>query len=110
MNRKLLLASSLIFIHFVAGFSQQTTTYTWWDPAKNNFTVIEGQAWPKEIKDPYDRLPARAEKNVREPVWDLSHNAAGLLIRFRASTPEIIIRYKVANDLALPLMPATGMS
>jgi len=110
MKRKILLATSLTFIQFLAGFSQPVTAYTWWNPAKNNFSVIEGQGWPKEIKDPYDRLPARAEKNVREPVWNLSHNSAGLLIRFRASTPEIIIRYKVANDLALPLMPATGVS
>ena len=106
--RTILLAATFTFIQWVAGFSQPQTAYTWWDPAKNYFPVIEGQAWPKEAKDPYDRLPARAEKNVRVPVWDLSHNSAGLLIRFKASTTEIVIRYKVTNDIAFPHMPATG--
>ena len=100
----------LIFIQCLAGFSQPPTAYKWWDPAKNAFCAIEGQAWSKEVKDPYDRLPARAETKVRKPVWDLSHNSAGLVIRFRASTAEIIIRYKVAGDVTLPIMPATGMS
>jgi lysophospholipase L1-like esterase len=109
MKKKLLLVVSLTLIQYL-GFSQLPTAYTWWDPAKNNFSSIEGQAWPNEVKDPYDRLPARAEKNVRKPVWDLSHNSSGLMIRFMASTPEIIVRYQVANNAALPIMPATGMS
>ncbi len=68
MTTKLLLAVSLTFFQCVS-FSQEPTSYIWWDPSKNNFTVIEGQAWPKELKDPYDRLPARAEKTVRKAVW-----------------------------------------
>ncbi len=109
MNTKISLLVLLTFFKSAA-FSQEATSYTWWNPAKNNVAVIEGQAWPKEIKDPYDRLPARAEKNVREAVWNLSHNAAGLLIRFKTNTPEIIIRYKVAGEFSFPHMPATGVS
>src|SRR6266516_2792012 len=111
MYRKLLLLTALFtVIQCIAGYSQSQTVYKWWDPAKNNFPVIEGQGWPKEIEDPYDRLPARAEKNLRAAVWDLSHNAAGLLIRFKATTTEIIIRYKVSSGLAMSHMPSTGVS
>lgn len=90
--------------------AQVVKSYTWWNPERNNYSAIEGQAWPKEIKEPYDRLPARAEKTVRSAVWQLSNNAAGLMIRFNTNSPEIIIRYQVADELSLPHMPATGVS
>jgi len=109
MNTKILLVVLFTFFKSAA-FSQEATSYTWWNPAKDNVAVIEGQAWPKEIKNLYDRLPARAEKTVRAAVWELSNNAAGLLIRFKTNSPEIIIRYKVAGELAFPHMPATGVS
>ncbi|MEO6686543.1 MAG: SGNH/GDSL hydrolase N-terminal domain-containing protein, partial [Dyadobacter sp.] len=74
-----------LFLAFISHFvSAQTTTFTWWNPANNSFPVLEGQAWPNEVKNKYDRLPARAEKVVREQVWNLSTQTAGLMIRFRA--------------------------
>ena len=44
-------------------FSQNTIDYKTWNPAKDTMQVLEGQAWPHEVKDFYDRLPARAEKS-----------------------------------------------
>lgn len=82
----------------------------WWNPAKNNFPVIEGQAWPGEVVMPYDRLPARAEKTVTPKVWNLSRQAAGLSIRFRTSAKEIVVRYTVEGALNMPHMPSTGVS
>src|SRR5690242_9619209 len=91
-------------------FSQKDIRYKWWDPAKNDFPVIEGQAWPQEVAERYDRLPAKAERTVRDAVWYLSRESAGLLIRFRSNAPEIRVRYTVANKLDMPHMPATGVS
>ncbi|SEI80209.1 Lysophospholipase L1 [Dyadobacter koreensis] len=88
----------------------QTTQFTWWNPASSKVPVIEGQAWPDEIKSRYDRLPGRAEKLVREQVWNLSKQSAGLMIRFRANSGEIKVRYQVGGKLALPHMPSTGVS
>lgn len=85
-------------------------SYSWWRPAENSFAVLGGQAWPLEVKNTYHRLPARAEKNVRPPVWVLSQDAAGLTINFRTDAPEILIRYKVQHEQAFPHMPATGVS
>ncbi|SEV96874.1 Lysophospholipase L1 [Chitinophaga sp. YR573] len=84
--------------------------YTWWNPATNSFPVIEGQAWPKEVGLPYDRLPARAEKTVQTNVWNISHQTAGLSIRFRTPAKEIIIRYTVSGKFEMSHMPATGVS
>ncbi len=88
----------------------QNETINWWDPAENTFHVIEGQAWPDNVQSSYDRLPAKAEKNVRQPVWNLSKHSAGLLVRFWTNAPNIHVRYQVGGNHAMPHMPATGVS
>ncbi len=108
MKQKLLFLCA--FLQSLAAVSQTTPAYVWWNPVQTNFPVIEGQAWPKEVQQPYDRLPATAEKTVRKEVWNLSRQSAGLLIRFRASTDQVIVRYAVNRTHALPHMPATGVS
>lgn len=92
-----------------SGFAQQTE-YRFYDPATDPAHVLEGRAWPDEVKDFYDRLPARAEKTVRKAVWDLSKNSAGLQWRFISDAPEIVVKYIVAGPLQMPHMPATGVS
>ncbi|AUD04303.1 SGNH/GDSL hydrolase family protein [Spirosoma pollinicola] len=111
MKKKLLLCLLLALYTSQITLAQTPVEYVWWNPAKNDFPVIEGQAWMgKDIQNPYDRLPAVAEKNVRKEVWNLSHSSAGLMIRFRASTDQIVVRYVVSGKQALPHMPATGVS
>ena len=53
MPSKLILFLSFAFYKFSIS-AQDTKSYTWWNPAKNNFSVIEGQAWQKKKKNPYD--------------------------------------------------------
>ncbi|MGA0560139.1 SGNH/GDSL hydrolase family protein [Larkinella sp. VNQ87] len=111
MKKRLLLFSLVAYLIGLAVVAQTPGDYTWWNPAQANIPVIEGQAWTgKAIQSPYDRLPADAEKTVRKAVWNLSRNAAGLLIRFRASTDRVMVRYAVEGKHALPHMPATGVS
>jgi lysophospholipase L1-like esterase len=73
---------------------------------------VEGQGWlPADLKSRYDRLPAKAEKIVRPPVWSLSNDSAGIAFRFNTDATSIRIRYTVGDKtLALPHMPATGVS
>ncbi|MBD2700737.1 SGNH/GDSL hydrolase family protein [Spirosoma sp. BT702] len=111
MKKLLLVTFAVIGLLPYATFAQATTEYTWWNPIQSSFPVIEGQGWPASaLQNPYDRLPAKVEKSVRTPVWNLSHNAAGLLIRFRASTDQVVVRYVVTGKKELPHMPATGVS
>ena len=79
-----------------------------WHDAKK-FTV-EGLGF-KDLKSPYDRLPARAEGVVRKVVWDLSRDSSGVLIRFAANTTAIHARWTLTSEtLAGPTMTATGQS
>ncbi|QDU93652.1 SGNH/GDSL hydrolase family protein [Lignipirellula cremea] len=71
---------------------------------------VEGQAW-KEVKAPYDRLPAKAEGVVRDPVWSLSRHSAGMAARFVTDATEIHARWTLTSpNLAMSHMPATGVS
>ena len=110
MNLKEIPVTFLLCLLYQAAMPQVGLEIKWWNPAANNVSVIEGQAWAKEIKQPYGRLPARAEKTVSQEVWNLSQQSAGLAVRFRTNASQITIRYQVAGPLALPHMPATGVS
>ncbi|MCY1718778.1 SGNH/GDSL hydrolase family protein [Prolixibacteraceae bacterium Z1-6] len=104
----LLLLLPALFFAFTS-FSQQTKI-KWWNPAQNELNVIDGQAWSGETESDYDRLPLKAKSEVREAVWNLSKNSAGVKIRFRSNATEIKIRYKVKGNLNMPHMPTTGVS
>ena len=104
------IAAALLLILAHSGPAQAPSDYKSWNPAASTVPVLEGQAWPSEVKHPYDRLPARAEHQVRKEVWDLSENPAGLRLRFRTNSPEIKIAYQVTGALQFPHMPATGVS
>jgi lysophospholipase L1-like esterase len=88
----------------------QNPNFKWWNPESSAVPVLEGQAWPKETTNPYDRLPARAEGAVTKAVWGLSGQSAGLMMRFRSDAPEIRVRYTVSGKHGMPHMPATGVS
>ncbi|MCC7523726.1 MAG: SGNH/GDSL hydrolase family protein [Chitinophagaceae bacterium] len=108
-----ILSVVIVFLGFTFHTVAQTAAvFTWWNPAKNSFPVLEGQAWPKEVKNFYDRLPAKAEQMVRQAVWDLSRNSAGLYIKFKSNSDQIVVRYGTTSkgDFAMPHMPATGVS
>ncbi len=73
---------------------------------------IDGQGWQTaELKQPYDRFPARAEGVVRDAVWDLSHNSAGLSVRFVTDSPVIAARWSLRSEmLDMHHMPSTAVS
>ena len=71
---------------------------------------LEGKGW-SDTKQFYDRLPARAEGVVRAPVWSLSHDSAGMCVRFTTDATTISARWTVRKEtLAMPHMPASGVS
>lgn len=73
---------------------------------------VEGKGWSgTTTKAFFDRLPAKAEGLVRKPVWNLSRDSAGLCVRFVTAAPTIEARWTLnKNNLAMPHMPATGVS
>lgn len=71
---------------------------------------VEGKGW-QDTGAFYDRLPARAEGLVREPVWNLGHHTAGMCVRFVTDAPAIQGRWTLTSaNLAMNHMAATGVS
>lgn len=71
---------------------------------------VEGRGWT-ETKSDFDRLPAKAEGQVREPVWNLSRSSSGLLVRFLTDATDLSVTWVLtSSNLAMPHMAATGVS
>lgn len=71
---------------------------------------FEGRGWTDTARL-YERLPARAEGIVREPVWRLARMSAGLCLRFVSNARTIAARCDLLFDeLSAVHMSATGYS
>ncbi len=71
---------------------------------------VEGQGF-RDLAAPFDRLPAAAKGVVRDRVWQLSEDSAGICVRFVTDATSIRCRWGLRKDqLAMPHMPATGVS
>lgn len=71
---------------------------------------VEGKGWA-DTESFYARLPLKAKKSVRGPVWKLSQCSAGIHIRFKSDAKKLQVRWTLSKkSLAMPHMPATGVS
>ncbi|MFM7057538.1 MAG: SGNH/GDSL hydrolase family protein, partial [Planctomycetota bacterium] len=71
---------------------------------------VEGRAF-HDTESWFDRLPGRAKGVVRDAVWSLSRHSAGMLVHFRTDATRIDVNYALTSEnLAMPHMPATGVS
>jgi hypothetical protein len=73
---------------------------------------VEGRGWGDQERNRwFDRFPAKAEGSVRNEVWKLSRDTAGMVARFKTDAKEFYARYTVSKpQLGLPHIPATGVS
>ena len=82
----------------------------WLNPLEAGENIVHGRWWNSELKDSYHRLPPRAKSVVRNAVWGLSKQSAGLSVCFHTNAPSIKVRYKVGGSLNMFHMPTTGVS
>ncbi|MVZ62222.1 SGNH/GDSL hydrolase family protein [Sphingobacterium humi] len=99
------LLSTLFLFIATFGFAQQLA---WHNPLTE--TALRGRAQQLKLEDGFARLPKALKADVREPVWYLGQQAAGIYVEFETNSPNIHIRYKVRNGLNMPHMPTTGVS
>jgi len=69
---------------------------------------LTGQAWDA-LAHPYDRLPAKAKGIVREPVWRLGTNTAGLSVHFQTDSKAIHARWTVRYNNSMWHMTDCGI-
>lgn len=101
-------ATLILFCFCSAATAQSGGDKTIWHAA-SEFTV-ENVGW-HEAEAPYVRFPAHGKNQVPAGVWGLSRHSAGVSVHFASDAPEIRIRWSLLNtELAMPHMPATGVS
>ena len=72
--------------------------------------ILEGTGIPDSLKENrYDRLPLSYKEIVREPVWELSKNSAGMSIRFYSNSTSLSVKWTVLNDFKMNHMAETGI-
>ncbi len=73
---------------------------------------VEGRILPEQgRKRWFDRFPGNAEDALDKAVWSLSRHSAGMMVRFKTDATAIHVHYKLlSSNLAMPHMPATGVS
>ncbi|HRX86144.1 MAG TPA: SGNH/GDSL hydrolase family protein [Phycisphaerae bacterium] len=69
--------------------------------------TIEGKGW-EDTPTAYDRLPVEAEETVTPAVWSLSHDSAGIAIRFVTDSPRLAAQWNGGGGMNH--MAATGNS
>ncbi len=72
--------------------------------------LIEGTAFADSARESlYDRFPISVKNKVREPVWSLSRNSAGVSIRFFSNSTTIRVKWELLSDLRMNHMAETGI-
>ena len=92
---------------FAQNFNFSEDDVDWYDVKELG---VEGKGW-SDTKKFFDRLPSKAEGLVRDRVWDLSRDSAGMCFRFVSDSPNIYVRYELSREsLSMTHMAATGHS
>ncbi|MCF0176663.1 MAG: SGNH/GDSL hydrolase family protein [Bacteroidales bacterium] len=99
------LVTMLLLCIATTGYSQ----IRWMDPLEEG-AEVHGQGW-ESLCHSYVRLPDEAEGKVRDALWKLSRNSAGLSLVFRSNASEIRVRYQTtSSNYAMWHMASMGVS
>ena len=75
-----------------------------------NSLIAQGLAEPGLARQyPFQRIPDKYKESVRQKLWDLSQNSAGVSITFETDSPKIFVYWKVKLDFKMNHMPNTGI-
>ncbi len=98
----------------VGSWALKSSQLKYYDPRDLNLPVI-GRGFADCVRPDdtisdgfYTRLPADMQ-NVREALWDLGQNSAGIAIRFRTNSRAIGAQWEPLNNFAMSHMTPTGI-
>lgn len=103
---------NLLFLLLVMASTVSRAQWDWHNPLEvkgTNKSFVWNQGWNEDGGN-YCRLPLRAKQQVRQAVWNLACQSAGLMLRFKTDATDIKVQYQVTGGFSMPHMPATGVS
>lgn len=107
MNYKIIFVFGLMILFS----SEVSAQWIWHNPLLDSKkqAVVQNQGWNEDGGN-YNRLPLRAKEKVRNKVWSLACESAGLAICFKTNAEDIKVKYRVTGGYSMPHMPSTGVS
>ena len=105
--KRFTLTIATLLISLTSLFAQETV---WHDPMEGNICYIDCRIDHPEVRKNYHRIAESVKPQLRDAVWSLSKNSAGLTIRFYSNAPTISIRYKLENGTNMHNMAPMGSS
>ncbi len=94
------------YIFFLIAIGINAQELKWYDVSEMK---LEGQP-TGFVTNPFQRFPDSMKNKVRDRVWELSENPAGVNLNFKTNTSEITISYVIEGEIGFPHMPPTGVS
>ena len=82
----------------------------WYDPMEGDVCYIDCRIDHPEVRKNYHRIAESIQPQLRDAVWSLSKNSAGLTIRFYCNAPTITIKYQLENGTNMHNMAPMGSS
>jgi lysophospholipase L1-like esterase len=82
-----------------------------WTSASDPRLTVNGLPWFRENEGEFFRLPKRAKRVVRDPVWELGTMPSGGRVRFKTDATTLKLRIQHSRaEIAMVHMPAVGVS
>lgn len=86
-------------IYFLACAALVSVAQTvWHNPLEGATPMVHGRAWNNEIGKSYARMPERVRATLPGGVSNLAAQSAGMSVRFLSNTPEVVVRYILADN------------
>lgn len=89
-------------------FFSEGQQINWDSPVRHD--AIQGRVSSLQGDDDLNRLPKILKGVVRQAVWNLGCQSAGVYIDFQSEADSIFVRYALKGPLNMPHMPTTGVS
>ena len=113
--KRIAILLSVIILACSASFAQDAPKLYPETNSEPEYVYTDASVFPlygKVTTDTYDRygrLPGCLEGKIREGLWNLGRNSAGLYIRFRTDSKSIRVKWESLNNFGMNHMTAAGV-
>lgn len=111
LNRKAIL--SMILLIFAVSILLSPDASCQVQEPKDTLKFYDGQEFTIigrfHSEKTYARFPEKYKNTLRKDVWNLGQHSAGISIRFRTNSPDIVVRWTTLTDNEMDHMAFTGI-
>lgn len=96
-----------VLVAFNYSFAGKASDLKYYDVKEKKLPIL-GKGFTETGSD-YSRLPISIKGKVRNAVWDLGQNSAGIAVRFYSNSKTIGVKWELLNSFNMYHMTAAGV-